>query len=283
MKVWSGFGCLVLALGLVLASGPVRGLETAGTVTEIEGQAQATHTDGQSESLALNAPVYLGDRLSTGPQSRVSILLQDDSLLTLAPGTRLEINELVYKPQQNRRSSVFSLVQGSLMAVVGGWFGTSAEESQWEVRTPTAVAGVRGSSLVVDVPNPRATTVAGLSGLIGVQALVDPTGKITLLQPNYFTVVPQGGLPSGAQVMNEALLRQLLEGFTFSQSSLDLRGNEFRDSQGMQVTTIYLTPEALANLLGVALPQGTNWEDPSQIIFQEPAPFTPVKIRVVIP
>jgi hypothetical protein len=113
---------------------------------------------------------------------------------------------------------------------------------------------------------------------------VDPTGKIVLLQPNYFTVVPQGGLPSGAQLLDDAMLQELLSGFSFSQWSLDLRGNDFRNSQGLQATTIYLTPEALASLLGVVLSQGTtHWEDPSQVIFQEPAPLTPVSIRVVMP
>src|SRR4030042_4202170 len=287
MKVLTSLGCLTLAVALGLASGPARALEPAGTVAEIEGSAQATHTDGQSEALALNATVYVGDRIATGPRSRVSLLLQDDSLLTLAPGTKLEINELVYKPQQSLRRSVFSLVQGSMMAVVGGWFSSSVEEAQWEVRPPTAVAGVRGSSLVADVQNTggRSTsTVASLGGLIGVQALVDPTGKIVLLQPNYFTVVPQGGLPSDAQMLDADMLQELLNSLIFSQSALDQRGDQFRNTQGLQATTIYLTPEALASLLGVVLSQGTtHWEDPSQVIFQEPAPLTPVSIRVVMP
>lgn len=285
MRFFRILGGLALGLGLALAAAAPRAEELAGKVTEVEGAVQALHPDGRAEPLALNAPVYLGDRISTATKSRVCILLNDDSLITLGPNTKLEINALVYKPRQSR-SSIFSLVQGSLMAVVGGWFSAEAGEAQWEVRTPTAVAGVRGSSLVVDVPDEGqkpSTTVAGLGGLIGVQALVDPSGKIVLLQPNFFTVVPEGGPPGDAQILDAAMLQDLLSDFNFTLSSLDQRGDDFRNSQGVQATTVYLTPQALASLLGLGLSDQMNFGDPSQLIFQEPPALTPVRIRVIMP
>jgi len=286
MKAMKMFGCLALVLGLMVSALPARALEEAGRVTEIEGTVQAVHADGQSDLLKLDAKVYVGDRVQTGPKGKARVLLRDDSLLTLASNTRIEINELVYKPQQNLRSSVFSLFEGKMMSVVGGWFSGAEEKSHWEVRTPTAVAGVRGTTLVTEVQGSgkdARSTFAGLSGLIGVRALADAQGRIISLQPNYFTTVPAGSLASDAAVLDPAMLQELLAGFEFSENSLDQRGDQVRQSQGVQSTMIYLTPEALAMLLGEVLSEEGQWDNPADLIFNEPPDLTSVKIRIQMP
>jgi len=280
MKAITMFGCLALILGLAV---PAWALDEAGRVTEVQGTVQALHNDGQADLLKLNAKVYVGDRIQTGPSGRVTMLFLDDSVLTLAPKTKIEINSLVYKPKENLRNSVFSLVEGKLKAVVGGWFSETGQETQWQLRTPTAVAGVRGTSLVAEVGGNGGSTFAGLSGVIGVTALVDAQGHIVALQANYYMVVPPGGMPSQATVLDAAALQALLDSLQFTDTSLDQRDDGVWEGQGLHLTQLYLTPEALAVLMGEVLGQGGSFDNPGDVVFQEPAALTTIKLHVVIP
>jgi len=280
MKAITTLGCLALILGLAV---PAWALDEAGRVTEVQGTVQALHSDGQADLLKLNAKVYVGDRIQTGPSGRVTILFLDDSVLTLAPKTKIEINSLVYKPKENLRSSVFSLVEGKLKAVVGGWFSETGQETQWQLRTPTAVAGVRGCSLVAEVGGDGGSTFAGLSGVVAVTALVDAQGHVLALQANYFVVVPPGGLPGQATVLDAAALQALLKDLQFTDTSLDQRDGEVWEGQGLHLTQLYLTPEALAVLMGEVLAREGSLDNPAEVVFQEPAAMTTVKLHVILP
>ncbi len=280
MKAITILGCLALALGLAV---PAWALDPAGRVTEIKGTVQALHSDGRADILKLNAAVYVGDRIQTGPSGRVTMLFLDDSVLTLASKTKIEINALVYKPKENLRSSVFSLVQGKLKAAVGGWFSGTGEETQWQLRTPTAVAGVRGTSFVAEVGSDGGSAFAGLSGVIAIMALVDAEGHIVLLQANYYIVVPPGGLPSGATLLDAAALQALLDDLQFPDTSLDQRDGEVWDGQGLHLTLLYLTPEALALLMAEISGQEDSFDNPGDVVFQEPPNMTEVKLHVIVP
>jgi hypothetical protein len=280
MKTITILGGLALILGLAV---PAWALDEAGRVTEVQGTVQALHSDGQADILKLNAKVYVGDRIQTGPSGRVTMLFLDDSVLTLASKTKIEINSLVYKPKENLRCSVFSLVEGKLKAAVGGWFSETGQENQWQLRTPTAVAGVRGTSLVAEVGGNGASSFAGLSGVVAVSALVDAQGHIVALQANNFVVVPPGGLPGQATVLDAAALQALLDEFQFTNDSQDQRDDGVWEAKGLHLTQLYLTPEALGTMMGDILGQGDDFDNPADVIFQEPAAMTTMEIHVVLP
>jgi len=280
MRAFTLIGCAILVLGLAASAWA---LEEAGRVTELRGSVQATHSNGQMEALKPNAAVYIGDKIATGPTGRVRILFLDDSVLTLSAKTRIEINQLVYKPKENLRSSVFSLFEGTLKAAVGGWFSDSTSETQWQLRTPTAVAGVRGTSLVGQVNSNGSSTFTGLSGLVSVTALVDANGKIVMLQPNFFTVVKPGGVPSNPTLLDAAALQALLESLLFPENPLDPWDDSVWESQGLHETQIFLTPEALALLMAAITDQTGNYDNPADWVFQEPPAMTSVSIHIKLP
>jgi hypothetical protein len=90
---------------------------------------------------ALNDKILLDDFVETGELSRVKILFNDDSLLTLKEKTRVHIKEYMSVEGGKRGATIISLSDGFLKALRGS--------NDFEVHTPTAVAAARGTYFFV--------------------------------------------------------------------------------------------------------------------------------------
>jgi hypothetical protein len=188
----------VTAVGFVavlLWAVPTRALEEVGAVAALEGQGDALHTgEATWVALAPGNPVFRGDRLRTQAASKLKVLFQDDSVLTLAPGTELTVDEQVV-PEGAGSQSYFSLLVGTVRALVSERYGDPG--AQFELETPTAVAGVRGTQFIaahdVDLDETR---VVGLSQTTLVRSKDDPEGKYAVeLQAGEETRVSGGKYP----------------------------------------------------------------------------------------
>src|SRR5207253_381980 len=71
--------------------------EGAGTVKTLTGSATVIR---QSTVLPVSADqlVYRGDRIVSGPDSYVGVMLYDDTRLTLGPSSELQIREFEFNP-----------------------------------------------------------------------------------------------------------------------------------------------------------------------------------------
>jgi hypothetical protein len=112
------------------------------------GKATAIHV-GQPAAVPvkLREDVYFKDVIETQASSRTKALFEDDSILTVGENSRVEVNEFIYDPANNQRSTILRLFQGKARALVGKLFAGLG--SRFEVHTPTAVAAARGTYFVV--------------------------------------------------------------------------------------------------------------------------------------
>ncbi|MBI5561530.1 MAG: FecR domain-containing protein [Deltaproteobacteria bacterium] len=84
-----------------------------------------------------------GDRIKTGSDGRASLVFADSTKLMLGNDTELEVTEFLLKPR--KRSAVYSVSTGKVRAVVAKFAG----KSDIKVKTPTGVAGVKGTDFIV--------------------------------------------------------------------------------------------------------------------------------------
>ncbi len=123
-------GWLVLScLALVSVSMPVFA-DSAGTVTQLAG----VLTDHK-----------VGDLLSTGGNSYATVKFADGGGITLRPNTQMKVEDFKFqqeKPQED--SAFFRLVKGGLRAVTG-LVGHRNGFQNYQVATPTATIGIRGT------------------------------------------------------------------------------------------------------------------------------------------
>ncbi|MEW6778206.1 MAG: FecR family protein, partial [Bdellovibrionota bacterium] len=117
----------------------------AGKITHVQGQVEVRRLgDVGARSARRWMDVFPDDVIETGANGRARILLSDSSVLTLSEQSKLRIDEQVYDPAKGERKSLLNLFRGKVRAVVSKYL--NASKSRFEIHTPTAVAGVRGTT-----------------------------------------------------------------------------------------------------------------------------------------
>ncbi|MBN1849371.1 MAG: FecR domain-containing protein [Deltaproteobacteria bacterium] len=139
---------VILFFGLALTAHSSLAAEgaTVGKITQLEGRVDITRDGEAAFSAEINTPIFMGDIIRTKSRSKAEILFEDGSILRLASSTRIKITEYVIK--QDQLSSVINLYRGKIQSKVtktlGRLFGLK-KRNRFEVHTPTAIVGVRGT------------------------------------------------------------------------------------------------------------------------------------------
>jgi len=166
------FAASVLALILAL---PVPALASA-TVTYLQGTVQSGSTDsGPWQPLQKGMTVAANKFIKTGKNGFVELTLPDGSIVRLAPGTLFEIEESLFPQNKSRRFSA-RLLLGKIWASVSKKIGSRG--GSFNTRTPTAVAGVRGTVYDLRAAADKSTDIRVHAGRVAVgPALVVEGGQ----------------------------------------------------------------------------------------------------------
>lgn len=162
---------LLLALQMIIPSSILAA--AVGQFTSIVGDVAQTRA-GVAIKPAVKSTIESNDVIVTGDKSSASLFLNDESAITLAAGSKLVVKELSIKG--NTRKGLFSLTMGKLTANVRKFVGGN---NVFEIQTPNAVAGVRGTGFeVVFLMVPQmATNVTCTVGAMSVSSL-SATGAV---------------------------------------------------------------------------------------------------------
>ncbi len=120
-------------------------------------------TKGQTSAhpAKLNEVLMEGDEVQTGTDGLVEIRLDNSNALNLKPNTKLLIVRLAFNPQTREYENIFEVTVGKVKARVEGIKG----KSKFEIKTPLAICGVRGTILYVNVsPSGVTTFIEGGTG-----------------------------------------------------------------------------------------------------------------------
>jgi hypothetical protein len=108
--------------------------------------------------------VLLNDRVRTGPNSRLQILLADRSTFTVGSNANIAIDRFVYDPQSNARASGVSVARGAFRFMSGR--ALQRPSGPVSVRTPVASIGIRGT-IVEGVVGSDAVQIAATQEAVG--------------------------------------------------------------------------------------------------------------------
>ena len=206
---------LVLALGLTLPAGALA--QDVGTVASVAGQAEVGR-GGNWGTAAPGMGVQLGDQLQT-KDGRMRVVFQDDSVLNLAENTTITVDDQIFQPEQGTFKSLMKLMRGKVRATVGSVYQQTG--SAYEIETPTAVAGVRGTTFLVSFDaDSDVTEVLGIRGRVHVRGLAERLGDGVFVTAHEITAVDSGAAASKPERLDEQMFRDRVEGLEI----LGLRG-----------------------------------------------------------
>ena len=168
------------------------------TKVEPEGSAQIFYHDQDHKGVTAEAgmPLEAGDRVETGPDGHVEIGLSGDSMIELGPNTKFTVTSL------KNSWTEFSLKAGLMFAKLQNLF---KKKGRLLVKTPTAVASVRGTEFGVEYGDTGATDVAVFDeGEVVVEG-GEGGAQSVVLAPNQETSVVLGRGPEKPRAMERFL------------------------------------------------------------------------------
>ena len=144
--------------------------------------------------------------IRTKTKSKAQLTMVDDSIITLAPESRLAIADYQYNPARQERRAVLRFFRGMMQTVVNRIIKT--EEPDFIMETHTATIGVRGSNPYF-LLMPSFTSVYLPFGLLEVSSNNLQIPYQVMLRNMQFTQIPLGKQPFLPQAMTPAMLQML--------------------------------------------------------------------------
>jgi len=138
----------IAVIAVLLAAAPVQADQqtAAGRVKVVTGQAFIVR--GHDAIAAQPGQiVFESDSLRTGEDGTIGVTLKDDTRVSLGPSSELRVDRFSYGAADGSLALVLKVVRG-VTAYVSGRIAKLAPDSI-RLETPSAIVGVRGTSLVI--------------------------------------------------------------------------------------------------------------------------------------
>lgn len=132
--------CLLLSSPLALATNTAN--EPLGKTLLAQGSIQAERS-GAKQALKRLSPVYRTDVIRSGKDSNAQFRMIDNAYLDLYENSELRLHEYQLKADGQRGSVIMELISGGLRTI-SGIIGKQ-NKSDYQLRTPTATIGIRGT------------------------------------------------------------------------------------------------------------------------------------------
>jgi hypothetical protein len=115
-----------------------------GTFMLVKGKVIIINTKSESAEAKVSSKIFVGETVVTDNDSRAKIIMSDRNVLNILPNTKLKIEK--YTNEANNKEVQLNLIQGKVRSNVGEKYDN--QSSKFEIRTATAVAGVRGTEFI---------------------------------------------------------------------------------------------------------------------------------------
>jgi hypothetical protein len=197
----SALQALAACLLVIALASDVFALERAGSSAAVRGQvARANDEHPVGVQLASGEPIYLADRITSGADSGMQIMLLDQTTFTIGPDSFVKIDEFVYDPTTNAGKVTASLGKGVFRFVTGKIAATNP--SSMTVKLPNATIGIRGTMVIGSTDGER--TIVGLVGpgpdnntrdkAAGID-VITADGTVGIRRPGWGALIEPGRLP----------------------------------------------------------------------------------------
>lgn len=172
------FGLVILTLGVGSYSTLAEAKEAAGVIKLVRGDVKildavskkvvADPSGKRGRSTKKGAPFYEGETIQTAPSARVKLeFVEGKNSVVLGPGTSLVITRA--GDGENTKGTDLELTKGTVRSTVNAKYSAKGDDV-FQVKTPNAVAGVRGTIFNVEfdvkTAKTKVVTVEGLVSLM---------------------------------------------------------------------------------------------------------------------
>lgn len=163
--------CLILLFGLTMTSAPAAAQATESEIGYVSQQAYYGATgqrvSGEVENLRHRTDVWSNEIVRTGGQAITTLLFLDRTTLYVSNNSEVVLDRFVYDDETETGQAAINFTKGTFRFVTG----KMTNKDGFELRTPTAAIGIRGTDFKVSVAPNGTTTVSVLAGEVALSSL----------------------------------------------------------------------------------------------------------------
>ncbi len=154
--------CAVSVAVVAFLSGGAHAASEIGKASAITTSVTATRDDGET-TLKTGDQVFAGQTVSTDANGVGQFEFRDKTKLAIGPGSTIVLDDFIYDSKGSGSKVVLDLTRGTFRFITG-----RSRHDAYEIRTPTATIGVRGTAFDLYVGDTGEVAVAMIDGAIEV-------------------------------------------------------------------------------------------------------------------
>jgi hypothetical protein len=136
---WLGTVSSLVLTAVFASHGAQAQSSKVGVAAAVKNRVEGT-VGGGTRPLSSGSDVFAREVVRTGEQSTAQLLFLDETSLSIGPQSEVTLDRFVYDPHRGAGSVVLNATRGAFRFATG-----SQQPSSYQVRTPVATVGVRGT------------------------------------------------------------------------------------------------------------------------------------------
>jgi hypothetical protein len=142
--------CIICIISLSAALSSAEVSKRNATITDIKGNVEVRTAAGAQEAAKAGMVLTEGDVIMTKADSWATLNLSgaEEATVTMKPNSQLALSELKADEKAGSQKTLLDLALGEVLVKTQK---LHAKESKFEVKTPTSIVGVRGTTFSVAV------------------------------------------------------------------------------------------------------------------------------------
>jgi len=138
---------LAIWVGSALLAVNVHAQNVHGVLRVVKGEVQVKNSKGETAKARIGGKVFPKDTVITGKDARAKIVMVDNNEINVSPDSQIEIQSYEFDPNGGKKDVLLNVIYGKVRSKVEQKY--DGKTSKFQIKTPSAVAGVRGTDFMV--------------------------------------------------------------------------------------------------------------------------------------
>lgn len=138
---------LMICFSAAFFVGTVNAQNVHGVLRVVKGDVQVKNSKGETAKARIGGKVFPKDIVITGKDARAKIVMVDNNEINVSPDSQIEIQHYEYDPAGGKKDVLLNVIYGKVRSKVEQKY--DGKTSKFQIKTPSAVAGVRGTDFMM--------------------------------------------------------------------------------------------------------------------------------------
>jgi hypothetical protein len=185
---------VLFAAGLAVLVASPQLMAADGVFMVVKGDVKVS-SKGKISPAKVGSKVLPSDKIIAGKDSRAKVVMSDKNILNISPDTQVVVEKYVFDEKNDKKEVSLNVIYGKVRATVNQKY--DGDKSKFQVKTPSAVAGVRGTDFLTSYSQATGSSkIVTFEGTVQMGTGVDANGNIAnpvMVSPGQFSVASAGG------------------------------------------------------------------------------------------